>query len=270
MDDRTIRALNAINRSFYSAHASEFDTARSQPWPGWERLLAPIGATSWPNPYRVLDVGCGSGRFGAFLADRASPGREVDYTGIDSSLQLLERARARELDLAAVRWQRCDVIEDSAGALPEGPYELIVLFGLLHHVPGRARRRELLDALRLRLAPAGLLALASWQFEAFERFRRRLIPWSEYNRATSEPIDVGQLEPGDHLLPWGDSERPVRYCHFATERDVRELLESLPLEIAASYVADGREGRLNRYFICRFSSRQLGPKEGQRGGPAGP
>jgi SAM-dependent methyltransferase len=270
MDDRTIHALNAINRSFYSTHAAEFDAARPQPWPGWERLLRLVEEKSWPNPLRVLDVGCGNGRFGAFLADRISPGeREVDYTGIDSSAELLARARARALRLATVRLCQVDIVEGSADSIPQGPYELIALFGLLHHVPGQDQRRALLDALGTRLARGGLLVLASRQFEAFARFRRRLIPWNDYNRTTPQPIDTGQLESGDHLLPWGDSERPVRYCHFATEQRMRETLESLSFEIAATYAADGREGNLNRYFICHFSNRQEGPKKGHQS-PAEP
>jgi SAM-dependent methyltransferase len=267
MDDRTIHALNAINQSFYANHAAEFDAARLRPWPGWEPLLGLVEQKTWPSPLRVLDVGCGNGRFGAFLADRLSPNREVDYTGIDSSAELLDRTRSRALPFATVRLHESDVVENSADSIPDGPYELITLFGVLHHVPSQDRRRALLGALRARLAGGGLLALASWQFEAFSRFRRRLVPWSDYNRSAPQPIDTGQLEPGDHLLPWGDSDRPVRYCHFESESRMRELLEGLSFEIATTYAADGREGNLNRYFICHFSNRQEGSKKGHRTGP---
>ncbi|MBW2494536.1 MAG: class I SAM-dependent methyltransferase [Deltaproteobacteria bacterium] len=260
MNEQTVRALNAINRTFYSTNAREFDQARSAPWPGWERLLRQIEQLR-ASPLRVLDVGCGNGRFGAFLAQRL-PAHEIHYCGIDSSPALISRARERDLAFAGAEFRELDFVE-AGGELPRGPFSLIALFGILHHVPGETRRRELLRELGERLAPAGILALTTWQFEAFARFRNRLLPWPDYNRNAADPIDTAQLEPGDHLLPWGDEGIAHRYCHFTSEGDTRERLENLGFEIADCYAADGREGNLNRYFICRFSNRQVEPKEGE-------
>ncbi len=71
-----------------------------------------------------------------------------------------------------------------------------------------------------------------------------------------------QLEPGDHLLPWGDRGRAARYCHFTPEDEMRQLLSSLSFDLVSSYSADGREENLNQYFICRFRSAQEVPKKG--------
>jgi len=265
MDEQTVRSLNAINRTFYSTNAAEFDQARSAPWPGWSRLLPHIERLrAAASALRVLDVGCGNGRFGAFLAEHLPTG-EIDYCGIDSSAALIARARERALPFAGVAFRETDFVE-SGSELPDGPFSLIGLFGILHHVPGHAQRRNLLHRLAERLAPTGVLALTTWQFEAFARFQNRLVPWSDYNRTAADPIDLAQLEPGDHLLPWGDEGIAHRYCHFTGEDATRELLEALGFEIADSFAADGREGNLNRYFICRFSNTQVEPKEGEMQG----
>jgi SAM-dependent methyltransferase len=260
MDERTVHSLNAINRSFYSETADVFDASRSEPWPGWTRLLPLLEQRRATGAFQVLDVGCGNGRFGAFLADRLVPG-ELRYTGIDSSEPLLARARARALPCAAVELVCVDLVE-AREPLPAGPYSLIALFGVLHHIPGLARRRALLRSLGERLTPGGLLVLTCWQFEAFSRFRDKLIPWQDYNRTARDPIDVDQLEPGDHLLPWGDSDPAVRYCNFTSEDEMRQLLSNLSFDLVSSYAADGREGNLNRYFICRFRNTQEMPKKG--------
>jgi SAM-dependent methyltransferase len=263
MDEQTVRSLNAINRTFYSSHAVEFDQSRSAPWPGWTRLLPRIRKIRGEAPaaaLRVFDVGCGNGRFGAFLADRL-PACEIHYCGVDSSPSLISRARERALPFAGVEFHQTDFVEPENN-LPKGPFSLIGLFGILHHVPGHDQRRDLLRRLGERLAPGGILALTTWQFESFARFQSRLTPWSEYNRTAADPIDTAQLEPGDHLLPWGDGGSTHRYCHFTSEGDTRELLESLLFEVSESYAADGREGNLNRYFICHFSSTQVEPKNG--------
>jgi SAM-dependent methyltransferase len=273
MDEQTARSLNAINRTFYSASAAEFDRSRSAPWPGWTRLLPRIRQdreAPTATALRVLDVGCGNGRFGAFLADRLPaaqrPPDGIHYCGIDSSPALISRATERALPFARVEFRQMDFVE-ARSELPKGPFSLIALFGVLHHVPGHDPRRDLLRRLGERLAPGGILALTTWQFEAFARFQSRLTPWPEYNRTAADPIDTAQLEPGDHLLPWGDGGSALRYCHFTSERDTRDLLEGLLFEIVESYAADGREGNLNRYFICHFSNTQEEPKKGgMRGG----
>ncbi len=264
MDEQTLRSLNAINRIFYSANAAEFDQSRSAPWPGWVRLLPhiqKIRGEAAAATFRLLDVGCGNARFGAFLADRLPPG-EIHYCGIDSSPLLISRARERALPFAGVEFRQTDLVE-AGNDFPKGPFSLIGLFGILHHVPGHTHRRDLLQRLGERLAPGGVLALTTWQFEAFTRFQNRLIPWREYNRTAADPIDTAQLEPGDHLLPWGDGGSAHRYCHFTSEDDTRKLLEELSFEVIESYAADGREGNLNRYFICHFSNTQVEPKQGE-------
>lgn len=263
MDEQTIRSLNAINRIFYSANAEAFDQSRSAPWPGWTQSLEQIRQIPRQPAaaaLRVLDVGCGNGRFGTFLADQLGAD-EIHYCGVDSSPPLIARAKERTLPFAGVEFHLLDFVE-AGNELPKGPFSLIALFGILHHVPGRVQRRKLLHWLGERLTPGGILALTTWQFEAFARFRSRLIPWSEYNRTAADPIDLTQLEPGDHLLPWGDSGSAQRYCHFTSEGEMRELLEGLPFEVLESFAADGREGNLNRYFICHFSNTQMKPKKG--------
>jgi tRNA (uracil-5-)-methyltransferase TRM9 len=262
MDDRTARALNAINHSFYSEHAADFDATRSDPWPGWLQLLPWLDALMERHAaLPLLDVGCGNGRLGAFLGDRLAAHR-LHYTGVDSSEPLLARARARALPFARVELQCADFLTTPA-ALPMGPYALIALFGVLHHVPGAASRQHLLHELTTRLTPGGLLVLTCWQFEAFTRFQRRFISWDDYNRTASESIDTEQLEDGDHLLPWGDGGSALRYCNFTSEQEMSALLENLSLEAVSSYFADGREGNLNRYFICRFRNAQHTPKENE-------
>ena len=260
MHEKTVRALAAVNRRFYREAAEAFSATREAPWPGWRRLLSWIeDLLAEPGGLRVLDLGCGNGRFGAFLSESlAERNAAIHYTGVDASPELLERARraleARALASCALR--AGDLVEPDPGeTLPPGPFSLVVLFGMLHHVPGRERRRALLAAAADRLAPGGLLALTTWQFAASERFRRRMVTWSEYNRVAAEPIDPATLEHGDHLLPWGESgdARLVRYVHHVDEEELDALTRGLPLERVADFRDDGRQGDLNRYCVYRAS-----------------
>ena len=233
MDEPTARWLNDLNHQFYQIAAPEFDASRAAPWPGWERLLPHLRA-----PLSVLDVGGGNGRLGLFLADRLGSG--VSYCGLDSSPALLERARATLAGLD-VRLNAWDLLDDS---LPDGPFDLVALFGVLHHVPGAKRRRALLADLAARVAPDGLLAFAAWRFYEFERFRERIIPWP----------DGSAVEPGDYLLDWRRGERALRYCHFVNEAEHIALVQATGLQELETYCADGRSNDMNRYSVLKRAS----------------
>jgi SAM-dependent methyltransferase len=248
LDAKTVRLLNAINRSFYREQAAEFSATRESPWPGWTRLLEVVGDGAEESPLEVLDVGCGNGRFAAFLAAR---GVAFRYLGIDASAPLLEHARARLLPPGSATWRRVDFLEEPPDtSLPARRFALVALFGVLHHVPGRERRLALLRALARRLRPDGLLALTAWQFEAFRRFRDRLLSWEAFNDRATEPIDLAQIERGDHLLPWGRG-HGLRFCHFADDVEMEGLLKEAGLEPVERYRDDGHSRDLNRYFVVR-------------------
>ncbi|MDH5306375.1 MAG: class I SAM-dependent methyltransferase [Myxococcales bacterium] len=250
MNQTTAHALNAINLAFYRERADEFSASREYAWPGWKRLLPHLDAARMPDgPLRVLDLGCGNGRFAAFLAEQlGDAGASLRYCGVDASDPLLARARARALPGERCAWHALDFVQ-SPGRLPDGPFEFIALLGVLHGVPGQGQRRALLREAAARLAPGGRLALTCWRFAELDRFRKRLVSWETYNRRALQPIDPGQLEPGDHLMPWGRGKQWLRYCH-ATGADEREaLVRGLALRCVESFLADGRSADLNHYAV---------------------
>jgi SAM-dependent methyltransferase len=265
VNDDTRSLLCAINRDFYDRVAAEFSATRDHPWPGWTPVLAELA----PGPLSVLDVGCGNGRFAAFLAEaRQAPLSSLEYLGLDASEPLLAQARARSLG-AGVRFERRDLLRDlpdgdSAASLPAGPYDLISVFGFLHHVPAFEARCVLLQELGARLAARGLLAVTVWCFGESERLHGRSLSWQSYNETASAKIDLAQLEPGDQLLRWGGRKpaagraAPVRYCHLADEAEVGRLLAAVGrgasgLCLGDRYRADGRSGDLNQYLLLRRS-----------------
>lgn len=230
MDDATIQRLNAINREFYHITADAFDQTRGQPWPGWWRLLPHL-----QTPLHVLDVGCGNGRLGVFLAQQAAL---AAYHGVDNNPALLQRAQAALAHLPQITLETRDIVENPPDS---GSYGLVALFGVMHHIPGRARRQSLLRALAQRVAPGGVLAFACWRFYEFERFRRRIVPW---------PQDL-RTEPHDYLLDWRQGETALRYCHYVDEEEHAALVAASGLEEAERYEADGFSGTVNRYSILR-------------------
>jgi tRNA (uracil-5-)-methyltransferase TRM9 len=253
MKRETVLALNALNHAFYQAIAPEWSESRRHAWPGFDRVCRLLRAEAHGvQPLRVLDVGAGDGRFAQFLKEQrqADASAPFEYLGIDASERLLAHARARELGSYA-RFERADFLE--AGALPAGPFDLVVLFGILHHVPSFERRCELLAEVAQRVAPGGLLALTFWRLDRDPRFSKRVRSFAEYNRRATAVIDETDLEPGDTLLSWADQDA-VRYCHFPDARETEALIAAAQLPVLARFEADGRGDALNEYVV--FIARQ--------------
>ncbi|MBC7814399.1 MAG: class I SAM-dependent methyltransferase [Burkholderiales bacterium] len=235
MDEATIRRLNDINREFYRITAADFDQTRQRAWPGWECLLPYLDVSS--QALSVLDVGCGNGRFGVFLAENI--GAKIHYHGIDNNAALLSRAQHSLAALPNVfaTFEERDIITDT----PTGQYDLAALFGVLHHVPDFERRKTLLQTLAERVRPGGVLAFACWRFYEEPRWRERMTPW---------PDDLAdKVEAGDYLLDWRRGETALRYCHYVDDAEHAALIAATGLNEVASYRADGTGGASNFYSI---------------------
>ena len=255
MNPSTQAALRQINREFYSRYAADFDRTRHPGgWPGWRRVVEAA-----PRPtgrlLRVLDLGCGNGRFALFLERKPDlrSERPFDYFGIDSSAELIERARSACADPEHIRFEVDDI---EKRPLDQASYDLVTLFGVVHHLPGFATRRRALERAAAALAPGGLLAVTCWQFADDARFESRQLDWGP-----DAGVDPAELEPGDHLLRWGPVNSGARrYCHHTNEQELDRLVGGLPLTETARYRADGPGGRQNLYWL---GARELRRNRGQ-------
>ncbi|MCP3983767.1 MAG: class I SAM-dependent methyltransferase [bacterium] len=232
MSPETVRALRAINERFYRTEAELFASKRTRPWAGMERVLQELPR----RPDSVLDVGCGHGRFAAQLH---ALGMDPDYLGVDGSAALLELAAARSDLPARCRFLEVDILE-APRAIPEGPFDLIALFGVLHHVPGEARRQTLLRSLGERVAPGGTLALAFWRARGDDVARQR--PWSDAGLCDDD------VEPGDRLLSFDRRPDVFRYAHFADDAELVRVEPAPGLPLALRFTAGDAA---NAYFIWR-------------------
>ena len=234
MTDETIQRLNDINRQFYEITAPEFDQTRGQAWAGW----LPLSEHIKDAPLSVLDVGCGNGRFGLFLAETLSA--PIEYHGIDNNAQLLDYARQALAPLESIRAtiEQHDIINET---LPDKSYDVVVLFGVIHHIPSLENRQKFIQALSQRVNDGGLLVFAAWRFYEYERFRKRLVDWDE-------SISV---EKNDYLLDWRRGERALRYCHYVDDAELDNLVASTQLTEIDRYRADGRDNKMNVYSVLR-------------------
>ncbi len=111
----------------YSKIASFFDRGRSlseQNMALWLNLIAKLSGAS--KGARVLDLGCGTGRFSLPMANRLG----FDVTGADSSAEMLAKAKQKDSS-STVNWMLADA---NALTFPGGSFDLVFMSHLLHHV----------------------------------------------------------------------------------------------------------------------------------------
>lgn len=265
MDARTQRKLGELNRDFYQQNAAAFEAKRERPWQGWTRIFgACLERLDGTRPLRVLDVGCGNGRLGEFLAGKWSRG--MDYVGVDDCDALLQSARSRLAPTGppphetSVQFIAADLMAHAPADIfarsGHSEFDLCCAFGLLHHIPGSEQRRALVEAIARATRPSGLLALSFWQFDAHERFRRRFREGCEASRPSE--LNSADFGNGDHLVAWGDADA-VRYCHASSPDEISDHiadLRKLGFSVTADFESDGTERSLNRYVLLERIERE--------------
>ena len=92
-----------------------------------------------------------------------------------------------------------------------------------------------------------MLAYTLWRCDEDPRFARR----SARGRALAQRLLAGHaLEPGDHLLGFGDG--GLRYCHRVDDAEAARLIAATALEPVARFHADAAEGEGgNDYAVLR-------------------
>lgn len=186
---------------------------------------------------RLLDLGCGNGEFYRALAQRGFTGC---YLGLDFSPGLLADASPgtggafQVFDLTQTDW---------SPVLAHAPFDHAAAFAVLHHLPGRVLRLQILRRLRSLLAPGDLFFHSEWQFLNSARLRARIHPWETVG------LSAEQVDPGDYLLDWRASGFGLRYVHQFTPEELAALAADAGFSILETFASDGEGGRLSLYQI---------------------
>lgn len=245
--------LLELNRDFYATVATEFDRTRQGLPAGMlalaEQLLARRQLMHPTENFRILDLGCGNGRFARALSQC---GVACDYIGADADPQLLAQATEQtqnlpgvsaefqQIDLAAANWATQFSVRSG--------FDAVVCLAVLHHFPGWSLRQRLIAEMMSMAKPQGILALSTWQFLAADRFVEKQAPWESIGLTSAD------VEPGDALLPWNQGVQALRYVHQLDIAEIQTMANAEGLEIIDSFRADGKEGNLNLFVILQNQS----------------
>ena len=239
MDSRTAARLIELNKNFYTHFGDSFSATRHRIQPGVQRVLERLNGDE-----SILDLGCGNGELARELARR---GHRGSYLGVDFSLPLLRdaesqpegfSARFHELDLTTLTGQNSFVSHLSS-------FDIIFAFAVLHHIPSRELRLNILEQVHKVLKPDGTFIHSNWQFLNSEKLKARIQPWE------AAGISESDVDRGDCLLDWRNGGVGLRYVHQFDEKELVELAKASGFKVMDVFSSDGETGNLGLYQVWK-------------------
>lgn len=188
-----VKQILKLNNNFYQSVSKEFSKSRQKPWVGWDRLVDIIG-NHHKGKYKILDLGCGNGRFYDFVKGKIL---NCDYLGCDINNDLIIGAKEKHSNRKGsnAKFEITDIFEDIKCI--KGKYNLVVGFGITHHIPNSDYRKQwFLDISKL-LATKSILTLTFWKFNK---------------------------NSGDYLIGWSNKD-VARYCHQYSKKELYDLIQ---------------------------------------------
>ncbi len=228
MKEKYANEILEMSRRGYKDIAEDFESTRKV---FWEELY--FLGDYIKDGDKVLDLGCGNGRFLEVIGRK-----NIDYTGIDSSESFIKAAKDTYGNIE-------HFIHGDALKLPfkENEFDIVVSFGVLHHIPSKKLRRQFLREANRVLKKEGLLILTVWNL-----WNKRLTPVIK-KYAVNKLLLRSKLDFKDVFLPFGKKQN-VRFLHAFTERELSRSIKRSGFNIIKMEKIRRRGDNENIVVIC--------------------
>lgn len=196
-------------REDYNSIASSFSRSRKNLWTELGFLFQYAQKKD-----KVLDIGCGNGRFSSYLT-------HTDYTGLDFSEKLIAEAKKIFPELKFV------VADALHLPFEDDTFDKVYSIALIHHIPSEEYRVLALKEMRRVVTSGGLVFVTAW---------KRRIPWW---RRLFSLYDIS--------IPFNGRER---YYHLFKSGELSRIARKAGLVVIKEGVAEEKK-RSNFYLIAK-------------------
>jgi ubiquinone/menaquinone biosynthesis C-methylase UbiE len=211
----------------YNLIAEDFSITRSSIWPETKSLFDRYLFSG----EKILDLGCGNGRYFEYLKDK-----NINYFGVDISENLIRIAKNKYPE---ANFQVADALNLP---FPDNFFDKAIGVAVFHHIPSKELRFQFLKEVKRVLKPGGILILTVWNFREAKEFFL-------YFKFVILKIFGSKLDFGDFLEPWG--KKILRYYHYFSKKELDDLTKRVRLKVEEIGVVKNERGnRRNTYLIA--------------------
>ncbi|MFZ2189223.1 MAG: methyltransferase domain-containing protein [Candidatus Magasanikiibacteriota bacterium] len=211
--------LIKLNKETYNKIAHLFAETRKYLWDD----LKPLQKYT-KDGFRVLDLGCGSGRlyhlFQDFQPLDKARGKGVEYIGLDQSEE--------QIKIAKQKFPNIDFRVGEMTTLPfvDNEFDVLYCIATFHHLPDEESRIKSLQEMKRVLKSGSYILMTNWNM--YSKTAQKLVENGKFN----------EFKPGDFLIPWMNSEREVlgeRYYHGFILEELENLFKKTGLHVEDQY-----------------------------------
>ena len=205
-------------QSFYNSEAKKYAETRKKFWHEEKAILDAITPLFEDNDkVRVLEFGCGSGRFATLLNQNFSG--QFDYVWIDLSDELLSYASTANPNLTFFQWDITKLIKN----FEQESFDLIVWTSSFQHIPTNKERSFLMKNFYRLLNYDGMLLMTNWSLSKwFVKKHRKAVLKARFMSL----IQFDWSKSRDIMVPWTDTKTwkvYERFYHFFSLKELQSL-----------------------------------------------
>jgi ubiquinone/menaquinone biosynthesis C-methylase UbiE len=194
-------------KDYFDKNVDSFSGSRNRLWPEFEELKKYI-----KDGEKILDLGCGNGRLFELFKNR-----NVKYTGVDTSVEFIERAKEKYGDYF--------VVADAFNLpFPDNSFDSIWAIAFFHHIPSKQLRAEVLKEIKRVLKKDGKIIATCWNF--YQLHYLRILLKFTFRKL----LGLSRLDFKDVLL-FPKKLKIQRYYHAFTKKELKKLFQKAGFKI---------------------------------------
>lgn len=201
---------------FYDAQADKFHETRNKHWPEFELILDAVEQMPFQD-IEILEIWCGSGRLCKYLKTHSK--KNIKYTWVDISNNLLEIAKSQNPDSSFIHWDMDRMLNTAR----QEKYDVVIWVASFQHLDTDAKRAIVMRWIYRVLKYQGKVIMTNWAMSDWFKKRYK----KEVRNAFFKSIfTFWNRKSNDIIVPWKTWDDVFhRYYHMFSLSELQYLLD---------------------------------------------